>query len=388
MISGPIGRYSAFLSSLTSLAITHWDQLKQEMGGKATLSRKKIALIAAGGVTALTGLVFFLTALTLLLTRALVVEAGWSALAAGAAATGIMGAVFTAGGILLIMRSKARLAAEPILPTQTIESFKASTMAMASPIAPPPNTQPFQTMNARNSINDNLHRAASAAEDQCNRARRSVGDTLHSLADKIEAAPLLVSALGWAETLLNPQSRDRALNVARGAAALPARHPLPAALIGAGLGWALWRQITREDLGETINDAGSQARGAYDRASSQAVNAFNGAAETAQRTTNRVRETVSDTAHRWADTARSAAATVRETAEETANRARGYYNDARSAVHDTAEHARNGAQRAREEAEAGLEKARDFAREQPVMALAGAAALGALVVLLSKSSRR
>ena len=362
------------------------------MGGKAALSKKQIALMAAGGVTALTGLVFFLTALTLLLTQALVVGAGWSLLAAGAAAAGAMAAVFAAAGLILITRSKAKLAAESPLPKNTLESLRLSTLAMTNPfIAPVPNIQPFpNTMNARNAAENHINRTAAAAEDQFNRARRGIGETLHSFADKIEAAPLLVSALGWAETLLNPASRDRALAVARTASALPARHPIPAALVGAGLGWMLWRQITRQDLEETVTGAAAQARAACDRTSKQAAQAYNQAAESAYTAGNRFRENASDTVHRWADTARGAAATVKETAADAANRARGYYDDARASAEEAAEYARNGAHKAREEAEAGLNKARDFAREQPVLALAGAAALGALVVLLSKtaSSRR
>ncbi len=365
---------------LKSLALGHWTMLRQEMTGKANLTRREVILMSAGALTALTAILLVLAGLTLLLSQLLVSQAGWEPLTAGGTASLIIAAIFALSGWLVFRSSGARLKAEGLRPSQTIQSIRSAAAALTNqPYIPTPPPTPMKT---REDLNDALHHTAESVEYQARRAARAVHETASSLSSKFDPGPFFASALAWVDAVMTPQNRALAGKALTTVAALPRRHPLVAAALALG-GIYLMRNRDHS-IRHTVEDYVSDAGGYADDLRRTAAKGFKATAEAGRD----IRGSVYDSAHRFAETGRHAAGQFGTAATQTAERVRGAYEEARTSVAEGVDHMAETAAQLRKEAEAGYRKAREFAKEEPALAIAGGVALAIGALLLVKSSRR
>jgi len=378
MPASPASRLGSLTGELQALVSGTWVLLCQEMAGKATLTRRQVILMAAGALTALTAILLVLAGFTLLLSQLLVSEAGWRPLMAGGLSALIIAVFFAITGWLVFRNSGARLKTSSLLPRQTLQSIKTTAAALTNqPLIPHPPTTP---MNTRQEFTDAMHQTADTVEHQAQRAARCA----QSLGQKLDPGPFFASALAWMDAILTPQNRALAGRALTSAVALPRRHPAVAAMLGVGGLYLLWEKTREKSLQRMVADYTSEASGYADDLRKTAVKGFKATAEAGRD----IRGSVQDAASRFTENGRNAAQQFSSAATQTAERVREAYQDARSSVGDGVEQIADTAHQLRKDAEAGYRKAREFAKEEPALAIAGGVALAIGAVLLVKSSRR
>lgn len=374
-------KISFLTGEFKALALGHWAMLRQEMTGKANLTRRQVILMTAGALTALTAILLVLAALTLLLSQILVSAAGWQPLIAGGTSALIIAAIFAVTGWLVFRSGEARLKAEGLRPSQTIQSLQSAAAALTNqpyiPTPPPPTP-----MKTREDLNDALHQTAESVETQARRAARAVHDTASTLGSKLDPGPLFASALAWVDAVLTPHNRALAGQAMATVASLPRRHPLFSAALALG-GIYLMRNRDHS-VRRTVEDYLSEAGGYADDLRRTAAKGYKATAEAGRD----IRGSVYEGAHRFAESGRQAADQFGTAATHTAERVRGAYEEARSSMADGVEQISETAHQLRKDAEAGYRKAREFAKEEPALAIAGGVALAIGALLLVKSSRR
>jgi gas vesicle protein len=155
-------------------------------------------------------------------------------------------------------------------------------------------------------------------------------------------------------------------------------------MLGVGGLYLLWEKTREKSLQRMVADYTSEASGYADDLRKTAVKGFKATAEAGRD----IRGSVQDAASRFTENGRNAAQQFSSAATQTAERVREAYQDARSSVGDGVEQIADTAHQLRKDAEAGYRKAREFAKEEPALAIAGGVALAIGAVLLVKSSRR
>ncbi|MES2706546.1 MAG: phage holin family protein [Verrucomicrobiota bacterium] len=385
---------SLLADEVRALAAGHWAMFRLEMAGKARLTRQQAILAIAGVIAALTAMLLLLFSITLMLSQLLVSLAHWDApVAAGVSALFI---AIAAGltGFILIRNAGSALREEGVTPKETLRSLRVSAATLADqplqPQIPPPTT-----MNTSKQFRSAVNHTAETIQDQTRRAGRAVRNTADTISSKFDPGAFFSNVMTWVDDILNPQNRALAGRALAAASVLPRRHPLPAAVIGFGAAWMLWRKMQQESAQEAVESfsatSAEACRDFIDQSSSAVRKGYRAASEGAQaavRASHDVRGAFNDASSRWADSGRHAAATLKEATHDAATRAREVYDDARGYVTDTVESAADTAKKIRKDAEAGLKKAQEFAREEPALAIAGGIALAIGAVLLVKSSRR
>ena len=379
-------RFRSLTAELKSLAAGHWQLFRQEMSVKVTHTRQQTLWMAAGALTALTAIILVLAGLTLLISQVLVSEAGWQPLTAGGVSALAVAACFALTGWLVFRNGGNRLRQESLTPDLTLHSLKTAARSLTNqPITPNPLPTP---MNTRQSAQDALHQTADTVEYQARRAGRAMQDTADSLSRNFDPGAFFTTALAWVDTVLTPRNRALAGRALSMAASFPRRHPVPSAVLGLGALYLLWQRSKDTSLRDTVEDfATSNANAVKDCVSHTRRSAAQGfsAATTAGRD---IRDSIYDTAATVADNGRSAAAQFGKTTTAAAEAVRHAYGTARQSVTESAEEVADTARHLREEAEAGYRKAKEFAREEPALAIAGGVALALGALLLVKSSRR
>ena len=388
------------LRSLTTefkaLAAGHWTLFRQEIAGKATHTRQQSIWIAAGGLTAFTALLLLLAGCILLMSQALVTRAGWQPLdAAGASALGLtLLTAFT--GWLVFRRSGRRLRAESLTPDVTLRALKHTAAALTHqpvdpvPVAPStPTLYPLPSpMNTRQTIQNSLHQTADTVETQARRVGQAVQDTADSISRNFDPGVFFSAALAWVDTVLTPRNRalaGRALGVA---AAFPRRHPVPSAILGLGALYIAWQRAKGTPSRDRVEEyAHSKVEAVKDRLEESRRYAANGISAAAAAARD-LRESIHSNAASLADQGRAAASQFGKSTTATAESVREAYECARDSVAEGVDRAAETARQIREDAEAGYRKAREFAREEPALVIAGGVALALGALLLVKSSRR
>lgn len=384
-----------------ALAAGHWAMLRLEMAAKARLTKRQTILAAAGAAAALTAVLLLLSALTLLLGQLFVAVAGWPPLVAGGLSALLIGLIAAGGGVFIIRNAGSAISKEGVAPKETIASLRQTAAALADqPLQPPPSaspspSNPIDTMNTPQQFRRAMHDTAETIQDQTRRAGRAVRDTAETISNKFDPGAFFSNVMTWVDDILHPNNRALASRALAAASVLPRRHPLPAALIGAGAAWMLWRKMNQQSALEAVEDFSATStdacRNFMDRSSTAVKKGYRAAADgadAAAKAGREVREAFTDASHRWADSGRTAAATLRQATHEAAGRAREVYDDAREYVADSAETVAETAKQLRKDAEAGFQKAKEFAREEPVLTIAGGIALAVGAALLVKGSRR
>lgn len=382
----PSSRWQSLGAELKALATGSWQLFRQEMSGKASHTRQQTLWMAAGALTALTAILLVLAGLTLLLSQLLVSQAGWQLLTAGGVSSLITATVSALTGWLVFRNGSNRLRRESLTPDLTLHSLKTAAQALTNqPITP----NPIPTaMNTRHNIQDALHQTADTVESQARRAGHAVQETASTLTSNFDPGAFFTAALAWVDTVLTPRNRalaGRALGVA---AAFPRRHPVPAAILGLGALYVVWQRSKGTSLRDTVEEfASSNTQAVKDCVSDTRRSASNGvhAAAAAGRD---IRNSLYETATTVADSSRAAASQFGKATTATVESVRDAYETARHSVAETADHAAETARQIREDAEAGYKKAKEFAREEPALAIAGGVALALGALLLVKSSRR
>lgn len=389
-----MSQVSLLADEVRALAAGHWTMLRLEMAAKAALTKRQTVLAAAGAVAALTAVLLLLTALTLLLSQLLVTFAHWDPLVSGGVSALFIALLFGVGGFLILRNAGSAIKEEGLAPKETIRSLRLSAATLTDqPILP--QTPIPTTMNTPKQFRNAVNQTAETIQDQTRRAGRAVRDTAETISNKFDPGAFFSNVMTWVDDILNPQNRALASRAMTAAAVLPRRYPLPAAVIGAGAAWMLWKKMQQQSAQEAIesfSETGAEAcRDFVDQTSSAVKKGYRAATQGAQatvRASRDVRDAWTDASHRWADSGRSAAATLKEATHDAASRAREVYDDAREYVSDTADTVADTAKKIRKDAEAGFKKAQDFAREEPALAIAGGLAVAVGAFLLVKSSRR
>jgi len=375
-------RPGSLLTEFRALATGIWVLFRQEISGKATLTRRQLILMAGGALTGLTAVLLVPASLTLLLSQALVSLAGWQPLTASGTSALIMAAVSALTGWLVFRSGGARLKAESLRPSQTLQSLKSAAAALTNqPLIPTPTPNP---MNTRQAFQDALHETADTVGHQARRAGRAAQDTASALGQNFDPGPFFASALAWLDAILTPQNRALAGRALTSAVALPRRHPAFATVLGLGGLYLLWEKTRGKSLQRTVSDYASEVSGYADDLRSTAAKGYQATAKAG----SDIRDSIQDTASRFTENGRHAAQQCGSAASQTAGRVREAYQEARSSVEDGVEQITETAHQLRKDAEAGYRKAREFAHEEPALAIAGGVALAIGAVLLVKSSRR
>ena len=375
-------RLGALAGEIKALAAGHWMLLRQEMAGKAVLTQQQIILMVAGLLTALTAILLVLAALTLFLGQLLISQAGWLPLIAAGVSAFIIALIFALTGWMVFRSGGQRLKTEGLSPRQTLQSIKSATAALTNqPLIPNPPTTP---MNTRKEFRDAVNQTAETVEQQARRAGRAVQDTAQSLNRSFDPGAFFAQALSWVDAVLTPQNRALAGKALSAAALLPRRHPGLAVLLGLGGVYLAWQKSRDTSFRHTVE---GYAAGAADYADEIRRTAAKGYKATA--TAGRdIRSSVNDATERFTETGRNVAGQFGAAATQTAERVRGAYEDARESVSDGVEQLSATTRQLRRDAEAGYQKAREFAKEEPALAIAGGVALAIGALLLVKSSRR
>lgn len=385
---------SMLAGEVKALATGHLELLRLEMAGKVRLTRRQTILMAAGAVSALTGVLLLLAGITLLLSWILVSQADWTPLAAGTSSAFLLAILSTLTGILIIRNGSNTLRAEGLAPQETIRSLRQSAATLTNQAIEPQPT-PIKDMNTSKQFRSAVNHTAETIENQTRRAGRAVRDTAESLNDRFDPGAFFSNVMGWVDDLLHPHNRALAGRALSAAALLPRRHPVPSALIGFGAAWMLWRKMNQQNARqavETFSETGAETCRDFVDDTSKAVKrgyrAATDGAEAAVRAGRDVRNAFNDATSRWAESGRATAATLKEATSEAADRARGIYDDAREYVSDGLDRFSETSKQLRKEAGDTVKKAQDFAREEPLLTIAGGIALAVGAALLVKSSRR
>ncbi|MDB6135601.1 MAG: hypothetical protein JWM59_3844 [Verrucomicrobiales bacterium] len=387
-------RIGILAEEVKALAAGHWAMLRLEMAGKARMTKKQTIMAVAGAAAALTAVLLVLFSITLLLSQLLVSFAHWPAPAATGVSALVIAVAAGATGLILIRNAVSVIQKEGVAPKETIRSLRLSAATLAdqpltTPI-PPPNT-----MNTPRQFRNAVNQTAETIQDQTRRAARAARDAADTIHNRFDPGAFFSNVMTWVDDILNPQNRALATRAWAAASILPRRHPLPAALIGFGAAWALWRKMQDENAQQAVESfAATSAKTAQDlvnesnKAVKRGYRAATEGAQAAVRAGQDVRNSFVDAGHRWADSGRHAASTLKEATHEAAERAREVYDEAREYVTDSVETMADTAKRLRKDAEQGMQKAKEFAKEEPMLAIAGGLALAVGAVLLVKSSRR
>ena len=382
MATSLLSRLDVISGEFKALATGHWMLFRQEMAGKVALTRQQTIFMAAGLITALTAILLILAGLTLLLSQVFVSQAGWEPLLSGGVSALIIAVVFALTGWLIFRRSGQKMKTEGLKPSQTIKSLKSAAYAFNNqPVIPTPPTTP---MNSRKEFSNALNETADTVEYQAKRASRAVQDTAQSLSQKLDPGAFFAQALSWVDAVLTPQNRALAGKAFSAAALLPRRHPTLAALIGLGGVYLVWQKSRDTSTRKTVE---SYLGGAADYADDVRRTAQKGYKATAAAGRD-LRGSLYDTTERLTETGRNAASQFGAAATQTAERVREAYEDARESVSEGVDHLAATTRQLRKDAEAGYHKAKDFAKEEPALAIAGGVALAIGALLLVKSSRR
>lgn len=366
-------------SEIKALASGSWTLFRQEMSGKAEFTRRQTILMAAGALTALTAILLVLAGLTLLLAQLLVSRLGWEPMTAGGVAALTVAVCFALTGWLVFRSSANSLKTRSLKPDQTIQSLRTAAAALTNQPLIPPTPTPMKT---RQEFNDALHHTADSVEYQARRAARAVQDTASSLSQKLDPGPFFASALAWVDAVMTPQNRALAGKALTAVSALPRRHPVFSAALALG-GIYLLRNRD-QSIGRRVDNYVSEARGYADDLRRTAAQGYQATVEAGRD----IGGAVTGNARHFAESGRQAAAQFNATATRTAERVRGAYEDARTSVAEGMDHLSETAQQLRKDAEAGYRKAKEFAKEEPALAIAGGVALAIGALLLVKSSRR
>jgi ElaB/YqjD/DUF883 family membrane-anchored ribosome-binding protein len=379
--------------------------LRLEIAAKARLTRRQTILAAAGAAAALTAVLLLLSALTLLLGQLLVSLAGWPPLVAGGLSALLIGLIAAGGGVFIIRNAATAIGKEGVAPKETIASLRSTAATLADqPLQPPTAaplsstspSNPIDTMNTPKQFRRAMHDTAETIQDQTRRAGRAVRETADTISSKFDPGAFFANVMTWVDDFMHPNNRALASRALAAASVLPRRHPLPAALIGAGAAWMLYRKMHPEQTAqEAVEDfsatTSSACRDFVDQSSSAVKKGYRAAtqgAEAAARAGRDVRDAFNEASGRWADSGRAAAATLRQATTDATARAREVYDDAREYVSETSDSMAETAKQLRKDAEAGIKKAKEFAREEPALTIAGGIALAIGAALLVKSSRR
>jgi ElaB/YqjD/DUF883 family membrane-anchored ribosome-binding protein len=385
MSNPPPSRFQSLATEVSALAQGYWQLLRQEMSGKAALTRQQIILMAAGAVTALTAILLILAGLTLLLSQLFVSQAGWEPLIAGGVSALIVALVFALTGWLLFRQGGSRLKQEGLAPTQTVQALKSAARTLTNqPIIPTPPPTPMNTRQFK----DAVHQTADEVEHQARRAGRAMQDTARSFSQGFDPGAFFASALSWVDAVLTPQNRALASRALGAAATLPRRHPAVASALGLGALYMIWQKSRGTEACQRMEDYAADQAGHFKDAASQARRSAYQGFESAAATSRDLRDTVKDSASRVVDQGRQAASQFSHAATATAESVRQTYDQTREALSGGVEQLADTARHLRDEAEAGYKKAKEFAKEEPALAIAGGAALVIGALLLVKSSRR
>lgn len=379
-------QFRSLAGELKALAFGHWELLRQEMSGKVTHTRQQTIWMTAGVLTALTAILLVLAGLTLLLSQLLVTTAGWEPMVAGGIASLIVAAVFALAGWLVFRRSGALLKQEGFTPVQTLHSLKTAAQALTNqPLIPIPPPTP---MNTRQEFQNALHQTADTVEYQARRAGRAVQETAQSLSGKLDPGAFFATALTWVDAVMTPANRALAGRTLKAAAVFPRRHPAVAAVFGLGAVYLLWKNSrgtsTRDSIEHYAAEKTAACRDFANETRRTATHGFQAAAAAGRD----LRSSLYETASRVAENGRHAAAQFSSAATATAEAARDTYDHTRESVSEGVDTLTDTARQLRKDAEAGYRKAREFARDEPALAIAGGVALAIGALLLVKSSRR
>ena len=379
-------RVASLAAELKALATGHWLLFRQEMSGKVIHTRQQTIWMAAGAVTALSAILLLPAAVILTLSQALVSGADWSPLIAGGVSSLLVALLFALGGWLIFRSSSSSLGKETLVPEMTLHSLKTAATALTNqPVIPNPIPNAMKT---RQSASDALHQTADTVEYQARRAGRAAQDTAQSLAANFNPGAFFSAALAWVDTVLTPGNRAMAGKALGTAAALSRRHPVPAAIVGLGALYVAWQRAkgtpTRDNVEDYIQSKADTVKERYEETRRHAANGFTAAAAVGRD----LRESLHNTADNVVSHSRTAASEFGKAGSATIDSVREAYDSARHTVIDGVDRAAETARQLRDDAEAGYRKAREFAREEPALAIAGGVALAIGAVLLVKSSRR
>ena len=377
-----LSRLGSLAGEFQALATGSWMLFRQEMEGKVALTRQQTILMAAGLTTALTAILLVLAGLTLLLSQIFVSQARWEPMLSGGISALIIALIFALTGWLVFRGGGQKLKSEGLKPSQTIKSLRSAASAFTNqPVIPTPPPNP---MNSRKEFQDALTETADTVNFQAKRASRAVQDTAQSLGEKLDIGAFFTQALSWVDAVLTPQNRALAGKALSSAAMLPRRHPTVAALVGLGGLYLAWQKSRGTSTRKTID---GYLDGASDYADEVRRTAEKGYKATAAAGRD-LRGSLYETTERFTETGRNAASQFGAAATHTADRVRGAYEDARDSVTEGVEHLAATSRQLRKEAGAGYHKAKEFAKEEPALAIAGGVALAIGALLLVKSSRR
>ncbi len=379
-------RLTSLAGEVKALAAGHWMLLRQELAGKAALSKKQLTLMAAGAVAALTAVFLILAALTLLLTQLLVSVSELPPLAAGGISALIVAICFALTGWLVIRSGGRSIAEEGLAPRQTLQSLKSAANTLTNaPFIP---SNPDTPMKTRQEFQETIRETAETVDQQARRAGRAVSDSARNLRNSAEPASLFAAVLSWADMLMTPRNRAALSSTLNAVGTMPRKYPASSALLGiAGL-YLAWQKLGRSgSMESTLEFAGHQSRQArrkaaeaYESAQDSLANAFAAGRD--------IKEALSGISKRLSKDTRSAANRFSESASSAMDGAAEAYETSRETLSDSAARVMDTARQFREDAEDGLKKARDFAKDEPALVIAGGLALALGTVLLVKSSRR
>ena len=383
---GSTSRFQSLTAELKALATGHWQLFRQEMSGKVTHTRQQTIWMVAGALTALTAILLLLAGIALLLSQLLVSYADWPPLTAGGVSSLVVAVLFAVTGWIVFQRSSSSLRSGRLTPDLTLHSLKtAAQMLTNQPVIPNPIPN---TMNTRQTVSDALHQTADTVEYQARRAGRAVQDTANSLTKNFDPGAFCTAALAWVDTVLTPGNRAMAGKALGTAAAFGRRHPVPTVILGLGALFVAWQRAkgspSRDSIEDYMQSKTENLKDRYDETRRHASNGLSAAAAVGRD----LRESLHSTVGNVASHSRTAAAEFGKASTATAETVREAYETARQTVSEGVDRAAETARRLREDAEAGYTKAKEFAKEEPVLAIAGGIALAIGAVLLVKSSRR
>ncbi len=391
---GLLSKFRTLTTEFKALAAGHWTLFRQEIAGKATHTRQQSIWIVAGGLTAFTALLLLLAGCILLMSQALVTRAGWQPLDAAGASALLLTLLTSLAGGFVFRRSGRQLRAESLTPDVTLRTLKHTAAALThqpvtSVLVPPPTPYPLPNpMNTRQNLQNTLHQTAGTVETQARRVGQAMQDTADSIGRNFDAGVFFSAALAWVDTVLTPRNRALAGRAIGAAAAFPRRHPVPSAILGLGALYVAWQRAkgtpSRDRIEEYAHSKVEAVKDRLEETRRYAANGFSAAAAAGRD----LRESIHSTAASVADEGRAAASQFGKSTTATADSVREAYECARDSVAEGVDCAAETARQIREDAEAGYRKAREFAKEEPALVIAGGVALALGALLLVKSSRR
>ena len=382
----PPSRFTSLTAELKALASGHWELLRQEMSGKVAHTTQQTIWMAAGALTALTAILLVLAGITLLFSQIFVSFADWTPLVAGGVSALIVALLFALTGWLVFRSSGKSLLNESLLPNLTLHSLKTAASALTNqPVIPTPLPQ---AMNTNKTVADTLHQTANTVEYQARRAGRAVQDTAQSLAGSFNPGAFFSAALAWVDTVLTPRNRALAGKALGTAAMFGRRHPVPTVVLGLGALYVVWQRSkgtpTHDEMEDYIRSKVDTVKDRYEETRRHAANGFSAAAAAGRD----LRESLHNTVGSVASHSRTAASEFGKASTATVDSVREAYDTARHSVIEGVDRAAETARQLREDAEAGYKRAKEFAKEEPALAIAGGVALALGALLLVKSSRR